>query len=298
MNQTKFLNLNCVELANDHLSLLVTQDVGPRILSLNLNGGENLFAELPDVALDCPGKGRLNLWGGHRLWHAPEQHRRTYLPDNQPVEITAVPHGLHIVQPTEAETGLQKSITVTLPYDNATVVVDHTLTNNGMWDVDCAPWAITQLKAGGTAVLPQNTQPLEADGVLPNRLLAIWPYTDLTSGHVQLGNDYVFIHANMTDGMLKIGHPNPVGWLAYWRNGTLFVKIAAFNPAATYYDFGSSTECYCDPRFIELETLGPRTTITSDSSATHREVWHLFTDVSYTTPAALAADVVRLISGE
>ena len=87
-NETvNFLGLDCLSLKNENLKLLVPQSIGPRILSLSLNGGENLLAELQDAVLECPGSGKLHLYGGHRLWHAPEEPSRTYIPDNAPVEI-------------------------------------------------------------------------------------------------------------------------------------------------------------------------------------------------------------------
>ena len=45
---------------------------------------------------------------------------------------------------------------------------------------------------------------------------------------------------------------------------------------AEYYDMGSSSQCYCHPRFLELETLGPKTIITMGETITHREVWRVF----------------------
>ena len=291
LKTTRFMNLECVELANTAVSLLITQSVGPRILKLALSGGENLFAELPDVALNCPGKGLLHLHGGHRLWHAPEKAARTYLPDDAPVAVSAIENGVRVVQPVEAETGIQKSLTITLPDAGATVIVNHTLANTSMWAVECAPWAITQMRAGGTAVLPQNTLPIDVDGLLPNRPLSLWPYTDINSPHIELHNDHITIHANMTEGSLKIGFPNPRGWLTYWYQGTAFVKTAEFNPAATYYDFGSSSECYCNDKFLELETLGPRTFIAPGSAVTHREVWHLFDQVAFDTTDMLVKQI-------
>ena len=261
LKTTQFLNMACMELANTAVSLLITQSAGPRIIKVALPGGENLFAELPDVVLDCPGTGDFHIRGGHRLWHAPEKAARTYLPDDDPLAVTEVENGVQVVQPVEEKTGLQKSMTITLPDESATIVVDHTLTNLGMWAVECAPWAITQMRAGGTAVLPQNTLELDADGLLPNRPIALWSYTDINSPHIDLHNDHIAIHANMTEGALKVGFPNPRGWLGYWIDGTVFVKTAVFNPAATYYDFGSSSECYCNDKFLELETLGPRSFI-------------------------------------
>ena len=295
LKTTQFMNMECVELANTAVSLLITKSAGPRIIKLSLPGGENLFAELPDVVLDCPGTGDFHIRGGHRLWHAPEKAARTYLPDDDPLAVTEVENGVQVVQPVEEKTGLQKSMTITLPDESATIVVDHTLTNLGMWAVECAPWAITQMRAGGTAVLPQNTLELDADGLLPNRPIALWSYTDINSPHIDLHNDHIAIHANMTDGALKIGFPNPRGWLGYWIDGTVFVKTAVFNPAATYYDFGSSSECYCNDKFLELETLGPRSFIEPGNAVTHREIWRLFDHVELDTTNNLVQRIEELL---
>ena len=67
-----FLGLDCVELSNRFVKLLVTESVGPRVISFRRQGAENLFAEVPDLMLDFPGEGDFYLRGGHRLWYAPE----------------------------------------------------------------------------------------------------------------------------------------------------------------------------------------------------------------------------------
>jgi hypothetical protein len=281
METTKFLDLTCLRLKNDSLELLVSQSAGPRLIWLSWPGSPNLMAELPGVTLDCPGAGSMHLWGGHRLWHAPEIKRRTYLPDHDPLTVSEIEHGVKLVQPTEGPTGIQKTMQITLPNSAATVVIDHTLTNQGMWPVELAPWAITQLKPGGVAILPQITGHADPDGVLANRRLALWPYTDIRSPHIQWGNRYIFIHANMTENALKVGWANPAGWLAYHLDNTLFVKQAAYQPQADYLDWGSSSECYCRAEFIELETLGPRATLAPGESTTHRETWQLFANVPF-----------------
>jgi len=273
----------------------VTQSVGPRLIRLSLLGAENLLAELPDWTLQCPDVGPMNLWGGHRLWHAPEVKRRTYLPDNRPVQITEIKDGLEVTQPTEAQTGIQKSMRITLPDHSATVVIEHTLTNKGLWPVTLAPWAITQMKPGGIAILPQATGNADPDGVLANRQLALWPYTDVASPHLQWGNRYIFVHATMQQERLKLGYPNPAGWLGYHLNNTLFVKKAAYRPEVDYFDFNSSTECFCRAEFIELETLGPRVTLAPGQLTTHRETWHLFAGIQFEpTEEAAQALATRL----
>ncbi len=290
LEKTNFAGLECVRLANETLSLIVTQAVGPRILTLHYQDGKNLFAEIPDAVIKTAGVGTLHLRGGHRLWHAPEVPARTYLPDDAPVTIEAVENGICVSQPVEAATGLQKELHITLPDNSATVVVDHVLRNHGLWPVTCAPWAITQMRPGGTAVLPQRTSRTDPAGLQPNRHIAIWPYTDINSPHITWGNRYILIDASIRAGALKIGLPNPAGWIGYHWQGLFFVKQAAFNPAAAYADFGASSQCYCNDSFIELETLGPLAAIEPGDSVCHRETWRVFADVELKrTEEAIAA---------
>lgn len=276
MRTIRFLGLECVTLANASLTLLVTQSVGPRLLALRPEGGENLFAELPDLTLEVPGGGTYALHGGHRLWHAPEVPRRTYLPDDRPVTVEQLDDGLKVIQTEGEGTGLQKSLHVRLPDQSPTVIVDHLLTNRSLWPVPCAPWAITQLKPGGVAILPQNTAPADPEGVRPNRNLVLWPYSDPGSPYVHWGDRYLLIRAGLQSGAFKIGFPNPRGWLAYHREGTLFVKYAAFQAGAEYLDLGASSQCYAHPRFLELETLGPHQLLPEGETVRHREVWKVF----------------------
>ena len=277
----RFAGYDCVKLENNDLALWVTQSVGLRIIGLALQGDDNLFAELPGDTLTCPGEGAYSLRGGHRLWHAPEDPRRTYIPDDAPVNIADAENGIHVTQPVEAQTGIRKSLTITLPGQDARVIVDHTLHNLGKWPVELAPWAITQLKPGGVAVLPQATAPADEHGLLPNRQIVLWPYTQINSPHITWGDRYVFVEVTMQSGALKVGFPNPAGWMGYAIEDTLFVKHAAYQPNATYFDRGSSSECYCNPRFLELETLGPRTSLAPGESVTHRETWALYAGVSF-----------------
>lgn len=191
------------------------------------------------------------------------------------MDIVPFENGLTVTQKTEAQTGLQKSMEVHIPGETPQVIITHHLTNQGFWPVTCALWVITQLKTGGTAILPQTR---EDTGVLPNRSLALWPYTDMLSPNVRWGSNYVLLDAEL-DSPFKVGFPNPRGWLAYWWDGILFVKRARYDAHAEYFDFGSSSGCYCDHGFIELETLSPIRTIAPGKTASHVETWELYKDI-------------------
>ncbi|MEN8240897.1 MAG: hypothetical protein ABFS17_03160 [Chloroflexota bacterium] len=290
MKSTKFLNLDCIALENESLSMLVTQSVGPRILSFGFKDGGNLFAELPEMVSELPDGREFQFYGGHRLWEAPETMPNTYVPDNFPVEIATLKDGLSATQRVVSQTGIEKSIEIHLKPGKAQVVVDHLLTNRGSEIVECAPWAVTQLKPGGVALLPQS---YEQSGLLPNRSIALWPYSDAANPLVSWGNREILVRAEMKTGSFKIGFPNPRGWLAYWLAGTLFVKRAAYNHQAQYFDLGSSSECYFNDRFLELETLGPISKLQPGERATHTETWELFQDIEEPTDHAAAQRVIE-----
>jgi hypothetical protein len=263
----------CYALENAALRLLIPRDIGPRVLWFGFRGGENLFADLPNFTADLSG-GRYHFYGGHRLWAAPESFSTTYAADDFPVEVTPMDGGLVVTKPIEPRTGLQKSLEILLS-DDTRVVIQHRITNRNSHPLTCAPWAITQFRTGGVAILPQANHDM---GVLPNRLLALWSYTDISNPNVIWGKEYLLAEARM-DTPFKVGFPNPRGWLAYWLDGAVFVKRAEYDAQKTYYDFGSSSECYCNDQFLELETLAPGITLGPNETATHIETWELHRDI-------------------
>jgi hypothetical protein len=77
---------NCFRLSNDSVELVVTTDVGPRIIFYGWKGQKNQFVVVPETA-GMTGGDQWRLYGGHRLWNAPEHFPNSYYPDNGPVEL-------------------------------------------------------------------------------------------------------------------------------------------------------------------------------------------------------------------
>ena len=77
---------NAYRLSNRVVELIVTADVGPRILFYGFCGRENMLHEVNDDAGKVGGS-QFRLYGGHRLWVSPEVER-TYYPDNLPVQTS------------------------------------------------------------------------------------------------------------------------------------------------------------------------------------------------------------------
>ena len=134
------------------------------------------------------------------------------------------------------------------------------------------------LRPGGVGLIPLSTDTDDEHGLLPNRQIVFWPYTDLKSPHLNLGNQGVAVQAVMEQGALKVGAPNPLGWLAYQLESLLFVKRAAYQAGGHYLDRGASSQIYCNPDVIELETLGPVVNLAPGEMTEHREVWQLYAE--------------------
>ena len=276
---TDFFGLPTRTLESKHPRLEYLTEAGPRIVRLFLgDSSQNLLVELPNAVIPTP-VGDYHLRGGHRLWHAPEVIPRTYVPDDAGLEVAEIPGGVRLIGPTEASTGMQKSIEIQLSADRPVITLRHLVRNDGVWPVELAPWAITQLPLGGMAILPQQAEPLDAARLLPNRQLVIWPYTRWSDSRLQLGEDYILLHAQPLQPPCKIGYLNRRGWVGYLRHEVLFVKRFAAAPAASHVDFGCNAESYCNDEFIEVETIGPLAKLDPGQSAEHVETWEIYAGV-------------------
>ena len=277
----------CVPLKTEKIELLIARDFGPRIVSLRTPDSPNLFAELPDAIEPTP-YGEYRIRGGHRLWHAPEAMPRSYIPDNEPPEISEIPNGLRVTQAVEAPTGLQKQMNITVQGDS--VRIDHVLSNHGLWSVEAAPWALTMLAPGGTAVFPETTRSYDPKRLLPNRQLVLWAYTALSDPRLNFREHVIEVRCDPTIiGKLKIGYPNTIGWQGYYRPDlrTWFIKVYLHDTSKQYPDMGCSTECYCCEKFIELETLSPLTMLEPGQNVIHSEVWYVWTNMAFEDLAQL-----------
>jgi hypothetical protein len=272
---------NCVHVANPILELTATTEVGPRIIRFGFNGGRNEFWENPDDQGKTGGD-EWRIYGGHRLWHSPEGKPRTYFPDNSPIEVLTASWGVRLIQRAETTTGIAKEIDIRMGNAGNSVELTHRLRNDGMWPVALAPWALSAMAPGGIAVLPMPEGNREPTGLLPNRTLTLWPYTNMTDPRVTWGRKYVLLRQdpNATEAF-KVGISADDGWVAYVRGDVCFVKLHPYFRGAAYPDGGSTVECYTNgnPNMLELESVGPLRLIQPGQSVEHSEMWFLFRGV-------------------
>lgn len=272
----EFQGLPVRSLATPHLALEVLAGEGPHVVRAFLPGRpENLLAEVPGMTWETPW-GTYRIRGGHRLWHAPEAFPRSYVPEQPATLEETEDGGLRITAEPEPGTGIRKALEVRLDAQHAAATLTHVLTNEGQWPVVIAPWAITQLPLGGTAVVPATAP--EKDDFTPNRSLVLWPYTRWEDPRLVMSDDWLVVRGAPAVRPLKVGIFAAKGWAGYLRAGVLFIKRSAPRPGARFPDRGANVEIYCYDEFLELETLGAASRLSPGESATHEERWEWYVE--------------------
>ena len=270
---------NCYRLFNDQVDLIITGDVGPRIIRFGYINQVNLFKEYPDQIGKVGGEEWL-IFGGHRLWHAPEAQPRTYFPDVEPVLIQEIENGLVATQKPESTTGLQKQIEITLSPDEPEVYLKQRLFNHNLWAIETAPWSLSVMSPGGTAILPLPPRGPHPEFLLPTSSLTLWPYTDLSDPRWVLGEKFFLLKQDPTISKpQKMGMFIPNGWGAYANHGCLFKKQVPIQFEGIYPDMGVNFEVFTNDEMLELETLGPMESIPPSGQIELQEHWTLFQDI-------------------
>jgi hypothetical protein len=299
---------NNLLLANGKAELVVTLDVGPRVISYELAGGPNVFKESASE-LGKSGEAEWKGRGGHRLWTAPEDLTRTYAPDNGPVAHKQLSDGTVRLTPApDKEYGIQKELDVTLDPGSTRVKVVHRITNVGKEPTELAPWALTVMDAGGVEVIPLPPKrphpgsPKNAKSpadFAPNVHVMLWPFFDFKDPRYGFGSKFITLSQDGKRGATKIGLAHKLGWIGYLNKDCLFVKRFDYQEGANYPDGGVNFETFTNEDMLEMETLGPLVKLAHGKSVEHVETWELFRGVKSDSinDAALEKAVTPLISG-
>jgi hypothetical protein len=245
-----------------------------RISGLMPFGKPNMLVDLGEAFVPTA-YGDYYFRGGHRLWHAPEAMPRTYIPDT-PVAITDLPNGVSLEAQTEQGTGIRKRIEIKLAADKPLLTLTHTLINDGLWPVELSPWAISQFRLGGTAILPLPVGNADSAGLLHNRQFSLWPYARFNDPRLKLGDEFILFKADSLLPPFKIGYFSSHGWLAYWLDGVLFRKTFEVQAGLPHPDNNCNAEMYCNHLFVELETLAPLINLKPGAEVKHIETWEVF----------------------
>ena len=270
---------NCYRLTNGEVELIVTTDVGPRVIRYGFVGGQNLFKEYAEQM----GKTGEKDWqgrGGHRIWMAPEDVVLTYPADNFPVKFEVAGDSITLTAPVEKLTGLEKTIIVKLAPKGSAVQVTHRIKNTLAQAREIAPWALTQMAPGGYALTgfpPRGTHP---EMLAPTNPLVMWAFTDFSDKRWVFTKKYLVLKQDAkATAPQKTGHFNPNTWGAYVLGTDMFLKKVTADPKKHYTDMGCSYETFSNADMLELETLGPLVNLKQGASTEHVEHWTLHKNI-------------------
>jgi hypothetical protein len=276
-------------LSNGRIEARVVTAVGPRIIDLRTAGGKNLF-HVRDAEAGGRDEPEWMFRGGWRLWIAPERRPATYALDNAPCRAEVIGGTtLRVSAPPQPDAGIQKTIEVSLDEQQPRLHVVSRIRNVADHPLTYAAWSLSVMRPGGRAFVPLDVGPLDAFDA--TRTLLLWSYAELGDSRYRFGDRLVQIdqskirpapagQSGRRDDESKIGVDSAQGWAAYLVDGTLYLKRFPHAPAASYPDGGATIEVYSSAEFLEVENLGPLTTLQPGDEIVSPEDWWLFTDVS------------------
>ena len=269
---------NCFCWENQKIKMIVTSDVGPRVIFLGSPNGKNQFYEIDEEA-GSTGGNDYRFYGGHRCWTAPEDKIRSYAIDNSPVDVQTKNDQLVAIAPQELS-GIQKTLIIENYRSEKTVKIIHQIENKGDTPLTIALWGLSMMHPGGTAIIPLPVKISHSAQLTPTQSIALWGYTDITDPRWGWGEKFLFLRQDdrMEDPQ-KIGVHSGQDWAAYLNSGTLFIKIAKYDSKATYPDFGSHFEFFTNHHFLELESLGGLATLHPGQKIDHVEYWALHENI-------------------
>ncbi len=261
----------CAKLSFEGAVVLVTTQIGPRIILFGRPDGPNMLCELGEN--DGLGDLGLRLYGGHRIWAGPEEPAVMYQPDNAKLDVREEAAGVRFVAPPDGR-GIQVELFVRGDDGSGAIRLEHALRNVAPESQTVFPWVLTMMAAGGECLFPLPEPGSHAEALCPAAALVLWRYTNLEDPRWRLGPRICRLRQAEGAGPQKIGALVEQGYAAYSNFGDLFLKRFPCD-APAYADLGCNFETFTNAEMLEVESLGPTRTLAPGETAVHPETWYL-----------------------
>lgn len=277
-----YLNFGkCLKITSPKAEVIVTLDVGPRIISYRLLDGENIFWEdierisyLNNQDIDkmfFKGATWYGL-GGHRLWSSPESFS-TYYPDNNPVEYKLKNGVFTFLQEKQIYNEVQLTLTVSF-LNETEIIFEGTITNKSKIAKTCSSWSLSMCKGPGLEIVKL---PINDTGFKPQRVYSLWNFGAKNNDpRAYYGENYFALRMEPGNKKAyKVGMRINAGKVLYLTGKNAYIKKFNLAENQLYPDNNVNYETYTKDLFMELETLSPLKTIKPNESVTQKEVWNL-----------------------
>jgi len=285
----------CLKMENDAVELLVTVEVGPRIIYFAAKGGENMFwnddnkvrvSKHPLYKSIFGEDAEYHFYGGHRMWLAP-QSMCTESPDSYPVTVDILENGASFTCPEAKVMGFISKLTVILDPEEPTITVTTAFTNTADEPKSNAVWQVTQCAPGGVAFFPYMKpaapmtpgarRPMSMDPerarqpMLPAGNLVT--FIGGSDDRLIVDPEYITLSFSYDRDRrpIKVGMQNQQNFALYAVNDHVLKFGYDNDPFGVYTDYGCSQETYTDSQFTEVEALGQYVTFSKGETIEHTE---------------------------
>lgn len=258
-------------LQHGKLTVGIPLQFGIRIGFVSFDGSENLLFEQPLTMTDLTTPQGWRIYGGHRLWIAPEGEH-DYFPDNQPVRYELTENGVIVSQQPDAWLQMEKRIQLEFISENA-LKVTHIVRNTAPTTRRCALWSITSMAGGGEEKIPMR---FREGGYDPLHRISMWDYTNLGDERVTYTKEMLTLRHKPTGKKYKIGVGHPAGPVTYTNKGVVFEKSFDIKLDADYPDGNVSFETFMGDHMLEVESLSPLQEILPQQEGFHCETWTFY----------------------
>ncbi len=260
----------CLCVTNGFVLLKIPLSFGLRIIYCSVSGRENIFYEQPaDTAyLTAPSGWRI--FGGHRLWLAPESEK-SYYPDNSSIKYDIEENEIKLEQDADKYLHIIKYIKICFSEDDPSVLsVTHIVKNNGNKELCAGVWTVSAMAAGAVIEIPFNGT---KEGYAPGRNISLWRDTNLGDSRLKVSSEKISIYHKPLNNYFKIGLWCDEGRAACISNGQKFEKKAEVFKDRDYPDNNVNVEVFQCPQMLEFELLGPLSKIPPGESISFTEQW-------------------------
>jgi hypothetical protein len=259
---------DAVRLNNGKTEAVVVPGIA-RVMAFGRKGGPNLIWQ--DAALWGKGVPLSSLdfqnYGGAKLWVAP-QSVWGWPPDpamdrgaceldlsvDGDVRLTGMPSPV---------TGVRLGRSIRLASDEAALDLQYTVQNTTTSNVSWGIWNVIQLQPGGRVLIPvpEGTR--------------LWEHRDwsILDDWTRKGDVLVLNHTGKEGKVHTIG---PEGWVAYEKDGEVFVLTFPADPNAAYPAEHGNCEVYAGGAYVELEHVAPLVTLAPGETSMTSERWFVF----------------------
>ena len=260
----------CVQFEENGMIVMVTIDVGPRIIYFGDKQNNILKEDLErkvQVYNDAY-KDNWYLYGGHRLWKSPE-NICTYVADNKPVSYRLNEHGGTFISNIDPK--FDYILDIDIKKNN--VYIENTIVSKSKNIENIAAWALTVMDIGGELTVNLNKK---MDDLNPQQNLVIWPYTNIYDERIKITKEKLIIQQKSGLEPLKLGLFLNTPEAEYSLKGMKFkCKFKEENTTGKYGDFMSNMEIYTGGDILEIEGLSSMRDLKCGESVTLYEEWSL-----------------------